>query len=489
MKSFFTFLILLSAVTIFAQQEKQRYDAFSGTIVLTVEGGTAIAHTDYTGIKPYYMGRAMIEYFLPSVTKSSLGFRLHGGTGLLSGEDYDQTPALFSTSLYFGGGGLVYTLALSKTVFPYLFAGLSYLSFDPKDEFSERLPRNKSNVYKRGELNYAGELGFRFLVTENLSLNISGGVQISPNDNLDDKLGNANNDLFFTGLMGLSYSFFSEKDSDLDGVVDSKDACGSTPIGIKVDEFGCPVDTDKDGVADHLDKCPATPIDVNVDEDGCPINSDGDKVPDYLDLCPDTPAGIPVDDFGCPYDLDADGVPDYLDKCPNTEYGVEVDKNGCPLDSDLDGVPDYLDQCPDTEAGKVVDEFGCPKIVEPEPKPVEKKEDIKEFILSSGTNFKFGSTTLLPTAYAELDKLVAVMKASPMSRWRVEGHTDNIGSVEANRKVSLDRAQAVLNYFASKGISRGRFTVSGLGSAYPITSNNTEEGRARNRRVVILKVN
>ncbi|PJB01802.1 MAG: hypothetical protein CO127_01930, partial [Ignavibacteria bacterium CG_4_9_14_3_um_filter_36_18] len=50
-------------------------------------------------------------------------------------------------------------------------------------------------------------------------------------------------------------------------------------------------------------------------------------------------------------------------------------------------------------------------------------------------------------------------------------------------------AQAVLNYFASKGISRSRFTVSGLGSAYPITSNNTEEGRARNRRVVILRIN
>ena len=487
MKPFFTFLILLSAVTIYAQQEKQRFDAFSGTVVLSVEGGTAIAHTDYNGIKPDYMGRAMIEYFLPSVTKSSLGFRLHGGTGFLSGEDYDQSPALFSTPIYFGGGGLVYTLAASKTVFPYLFAGVSYLAFDPKDEFSARLSRNKNGDYKRSELNYAGELGFRFLVTENLSFNISGGVQISPNDNLDDKLGNANNDLFFTGLMGLSYSFFSERDSDMDGVVDSKDICSNTPIGIKVDEFGCPVDTDKDGVPDHLDKCSATPIDVKVDADGCPINSDGDKVPDYLDLCPDTPAGIAVDDFGCPFDLDADGVPDYLDKCPNTEYGVEVDKNGCPLDSDLDGVPDNLDQCPDTEAGKVVDEFGCPKVVEQ--KPVEKKEEIKEFTLSSGTNFKFGSSTLLPSAYPELDKLVGVMKASPMSRWRIEGHTDNIGSVEANRKVSLDRAQAVLNYFASKGISRSRFTVSGLGSAYPITSNNTEEGRARNRRVVILRIN
>lgn len=483
MKLLITFSILFFTVTIFSQSAKQRYDAFSGTVVLSVEGGTAIAHTDYNGIRPDYMGRAMIEYFLPSVTKSSLGFRLLGGTGFISEKDNNKIPQLFSTSINFGGGGLVYTLAISKTVFPYLYAGLSYLSFNPKNEFGEKLPRNEKNIYKTYELNYSGELGFRFLLTENLSFNINGGVQISPNDNLDDKLANANNDMFFSALMGLSYSFFSERDSDMDGVVDSKDACDNTPAGVKVDEFGCPVDTDKDGVADYLDRCPATPIDVKVDANGCPQNSDGDNVPDYLDLCPDTPSGIAVDEFGCPYDLDADGVPDYLDKCPNTAYNVEVDKSGCPLDTDHDGVADYLDQCPDTEAGVLVDSDGCPKA----PSPV--KEELKEFTLSSGTNFKFGSSTLLPSAYAELDRLVAVMKEYPMSRWRIEGHTDNIGSAEANRKVSLDRAQAVLNYFVSEGIARSRFSVSGLGAAYPIATNSTEEGRARNRRVVMIKIN
>ncbi|MBZ0201088.1 MAG: hypothetical protein K8H86_14545, partial [Ignavibacteriaceae bacterium] len=115
MKPLITFIFLFFTVTIFSQSAKQRYDAFSGTVVLSVEGGTAIAHTDYTGTKPDYMGRAMIEYFLPSVTKSSLGFRLIGGTGSISEKDNNQTPALFSTSINFGGGGLVYTLAISKT--------------------------------------------------------------------------------------------------------------------------------------------------------------------------------------------------------------------------------------------------------------------------------------------------------------------------------------------------------------------------------------
>ena len=89
-------------------------------------------------------------------------------------------------------------------------------------------------------------------------------------------------------------------------------------------------------------------------------DSDGDGVPDSKDQCPGTPAGAPVDATGCPLYSDGDGVPDYLDKCPGTPAGVKVDLDGCPLDSDGDGVPDYLDKCPNTEKGAKVDANGCP---------------------------------------------------------------------------------------------------------------------------------
>jgi OOP family OmpA-OmpF porin len=91
-----------------------------------------------------------------------------------------------------------------------------------------------------------------------------------------------------------------ERDSDGDGVGDSKDKCPNTPKGVKVDAVGCPLDTDGDGVPDYLDKCPDTPKGVKVDSNGCPLDSDGDGVPDYLDKCPDTPKGVPVDAAGCP---------------------------------------------------------------------------------------------------------------------------------------------------------------------------------------------
>jgi OOP family OmpA-OmpF porin len=118
-------------------------------------------------------------------------------------------------------------------------------------------------------------------------------------------------------------------------------------------------DTDGDGVYDHQDRCPNTPVGVKVDQTGCPLDRDCDGVLDYRDACPNTPRGVRVDARGCPSDMDGDGVPDYLDKCPGTPMGVSVDRGGCPVDSDNDGVADDKDSCPGTPAGVPVDKFGC----------------------------------------------------------------------------------------------------------------------------------
>jgi len=165
---------------------------------------------------------------------------------------------------------------------------------------------------------------------------------------------------------GGSFVIGKPRDSDRDGVVNRKDKCKDTPLGVKVDKHGCPIDSDGDGVPDYLDKCPGTPKEAYgyVDKNGCPLDSDGDGIPDYLDKCPDSPKeaiGF-VDKNGCPIDTDKDGVPDYMDKCPDTPAGMQVDSVGCSADKDGDGVPDYLDLCPDTplQAKGMVDKNGCP---------------------------------------------------------------------------------------------------------------------------------
>src|SRR6266700_621532 len=214
-----------------------------------------------------------------------------------------------------------------------------------------------------------GGVGVRLFLTERVALRVEGRAIYSPSTQSTFGPKTATH---FVGTAGLSVFHLGTpfKDSDHDGVCDTKDACPDTPAGAAVDSKGCPIDSDHDGVYDGIDKCPGTPAGVHVDAKGCPVDSDGDGVPDGIDQCPATPAGVAVDSAGCPLDSDKDGVPDGIDKCPNTPAGATVDASGCPLDSDLDGVPDGLDQCPNTPAGTKVDAAGCPLPVGAEKTPL-----------------------------------------------------------------------------------------------------------------------
>lgn len=487
MKFLFTilFITLFFSAFIYSQTTKtQRYNPFSGTIVFSVEGGATFSSTDYSGIGTDYIGRLSLEYFFPAWTKSGFGLRAFYNAGFVSGSDSNLDPQEFRTSIATIGAGAIIDLSVNDVLFPYLFAGIGSLNFNPKGEGGAKLPNNEAGVYSKTEVNYLGELGARYPVTDNLSVNFSIGIQISPNDWLDDQALGISNDMFYTAFAGISYSFLTEFDTDGDGIVDSKDMCSDTPAGVKVDEYGCPVDTDKDGVPDYLDDCAGTPSGAPVDKRGCPLDSDKDSVPDYTDLCPNTPVGIDVDDYGCPFDADGDGVPDYLDRCPETPYEVEVDNYGCPIDDDLDGVPDYLDQCPGTLPGVQVDEQGC-ELVITIPVPIANPDLL---VLSSETSFEFNSAKLKETAYSKLDELLVQMKEFPMSLWKIVGYTDNVGSEDGNIKMSQMRAESVLNYFVSRGIPKVRFEVVGQGSKDPIADNNTPEGRAKNRRVEITRI-
>ena len=476
-------IVLLSTANFSQTVQKQRYNPFSGTIVFSVEGGTTFSSTDYTGIAVDYIGRLSLEYFFPAWTKSGFGLRAFYNAGFVNGSDENLDPQEFRTSITTIGAGVIFDLSVNDVLFPYLFAGIGSLNFDPKGEGGVELTNNEAGVYSTTEINYLGELGVRYPVTENLSVNLSGGIQISPNDWLDDQALGISNDMFYTAFVGISYSFLTEFDSDGDGIVDSKDNCPDTPAGVKVDEFGCPLDTDKDGVPDYLDDCPGTPSGAPVDKKGCPLDTDKDGVPDYTDICPNTPSGIAVDDFGCPFDSDGDGVFDYIDKCPGTPYDVEVDNYGCPVDEDLDGVPDNLDQCPGTLPGVQVDAQGCERVIILTPEPVP-----GVLVLSSETSFEFNSAKLKETAYPELEKMLVQMKEFPMSRWKISGYTDNVGSEDGNIKMSQMRAESVLNYFVSRGIPKVRFEVVGMGSKDPVADNSTPEGQAKNRRVEIKRI-
>ncbi len=104
-----------------------------------------------------------------------------------------------------------------------------------------------------------------------------------------------------------------------------------------------------------------------------------------------------------------------------------------------------------------------------------------------GITFATGQAAITPASNAGLGDGLAVLTANADWRLRIEGHTDNVGDKAANMKLSTARAAAVAAWLAGKGIDAARLSTAGLGDTQPVGENTTEEGRARNRRVVLIK--
>ena len=96
--------------------------------------------------------------------------------------------------------------------------------------------------------------------------------------------------------------------------------------------------------------------------------------------------------------------------------------------------------------------------------------------------FDSGKSDIRSESNAELDRLVKLLKDVPNLKIELSGHTDNTGSPKGNQKLSQERAEAVVNYLASKGIARNRMVAKGYGADRPVESNNTAAGRQLNRR-------
>ena len=100
--------------------------------------------------------------------------------------------------------------------------------------------------------------------------------------------------------------------------------------------------------------------------------------------------------------------------------------------------------------------------------------------------FQTNETILLPSSYNELDLIAEHLKGNTEIRIKIFGHTDNSGEEKTNKKLSIERAKAVSDYLASKGIYKKRITYDGYGSLKPVASNDTEEGKQQNRRVEFI---
>ncbi|WP_132055875.1 OmpA family protein [Pseudocnuella soli] len=96
--------------------------------------------------------------------------------------------------------------------------------------------------------------------------------------------------------------------------------------------------------------------------------------------------------------------------------------------------------------------------------------------------FDVAKYNLKPESQAELDRVVALLQENPSLKIQIEGHTDNVGSAADNATLSLNRAKAVTTYLSGKGIEAARLQAKGFGATVPVADNNTDAGRAQNRR-------
>lgn len=307
--------------------------------------------------------------------------------------------------------------------------------------------------------------GVKVLAGEYVSLNFGGGMGVLPG------LGSPDWRIF--GGVSVAPSFDPNmRDTDKDGIMDAMDRCirEAEDLDNFQDEDGCPdKDNDADGLLDTVDRCPLQP----EDEDGF---QDGDG-------CADP-------------DNDKDGILDVSDRCPNepeSNNGYQ-DEDGCPdtvpvLDTDGDGYNDDVDRCPyDAEDfDGVEDEDGCPdKEVVIEKRVVIEKNFIK---ITEKIYFEFGKADIQERSFSLVDEIAEIVLENPqLKKIRIEGHTDDVGSDVANLRLSQARADSVVRAISDRGVNSNRLDAVGFGEMRPIDANETDDGRAANRRVEFIIV-
>lgn len=346
---------------------------------------------------------------------------------------------------------LKYAFLRSKHLSPYARLGAGISSFNNDASIA-----NNITAEKRSAGHWVGSIGLDLLLTDKFGFYVETNFKSAFGD---QGISHFNHSIGFSYGLGIL-------DRDGDGTPDSEDECIDEPGIASLN--GCP-DRDGDGIKDSEDQCPDTP---GIKEFmGCP-DTDMDGIQDKEDDCPEE-AG-PVENNGCPFqDADGDGVFDKDDACPTEEGPVEND--GCPWpDTDGDGVLDKDDVCPD-EAG-LVDDRGCPVVTQ---------ERIQQLnFIGAQIFFQVNNSNLQGAGTnASILEIKKFMETDERIELIIEGHTSSDGAAAHNLRLSEERAASVRTRLIQLGIAPDRLESVGYGETRPIETNDTAEGRARNRRV------
>ena len=409
-----------------------------------LEGGVAIG--DNAGsdedISPLARGFMQIDMTKQLITRLGVSYLPIGADGI------------YSTETFMADARLLFRPFQFKYASPFLYAGLG---------------ATKDTSYGDSPMLLAIPfgLGLQTQITPKIALEVGGGYNLSVSDELDrivrdnddtNRITNKKHDGFFTISAGIS---FTNPRQEPKPIVEKKPEIDPRTI-----------DTDGDGLTDMDEQKYGTdPNNPDTDGDGL---SDGDEVHKYRT----NPLKA---------DTDGDGLTDYQEVM---QYKTDPLK----VDTDNDGLSDYDEVMvhktnpllKDTDGGGMEDgaELRVSK------NPLDPKDDMIDLteakpIVLEGINFDTAKYAVLPETALILQKTETTLKANPELKITIIGHTDNVGTDADNQILSINRAESVKNWLVSKGIDAKRIQTIGKSEGSPIATNDTAEGRARNRRIEI----
>lgn len=375
------------------------------------------------------------------------------------GADY-QLARPFAIELQFGFGGVTKPFPLSRTEgtrFFQLALGARFRFFDENTGYN-----NEPNGDLAGNLWMSAHVGYANYDASQFAVDFGVGYQISVARPLS------------LGVFARAILMFGGRRSSSDMIIVAGLSASIEVIGSSVGR-----DSDGDGIPDERE------LELGLDPED--EDTDGDLIPDGIELDTGTdPKERDTDMDGLNdgrEDLNRDGVVDAGESDPRR---ADTDGGGMPDmdevrsatqdpqyagddDLDEDGVPNHIDDCPSTPRGTEVNGAGC--------------ELVPETFTLEGVEFASGSARILPESEPVLFEALETLRQIEGQRFLIAGHTDSQGRDAANLRLSEDRANAVLRWLLEHGEDRGRFETRGFGATEPIDTNETPEGRARNRRI------
>ena len=404
------------------------------TFSIGINGGMLTPYTVFGGSNDYKTPRESFGYganikqqLLPSfgLQADFLAGKVRGSNqlanttmGYTPGTSYD-TKINYALSL-----SGVFTLAninwlhQQNAIQPYFSAGAGYMSYYP---VSTAANGAQTAIGRQKELFIPIGVGFKFLLSRGINLDLGYSVAFVNDDNLDQYHFGSVNDRFSYAHAGLEFAIGSKTKPQMSAY---------NPVAAMYRDY-----TAKDQMLMDKNQMLQSSLDAQV-----AANARTKAQLDQMtrDLADD----------------DADGVANKYDKCPGTPAGVIVDGSGCALPERKPDVKVYVTQ--------------------------EDKQVVSEAV--KNLEFDLGKATIREHSYASLDKLAALLQAKNFNL-KLAGYTDNTGSVALNKRLSADRANAVKQYLVTRGVSDSKIDAQGYGQSNPISTNKTAEGRQQNRRV------